>query len=135
MGGTVLLSNVGIPETTGRYFGSFGSRNFNGCDFEKDLKQKKMKRLFFKPLRIIQLSLVYNRLHFKPSFFSQRAFSQTREKKSNPKIICSGCGAGLQTRDIAAAGYIPTHKKLLELQKRSEDAIKEASSYDSSSSS
>ena len=93
-----------------------------------------MKRLFCKPLRIVQLSLV-NRLHLRPSFLTQRAFSQTREKYSNPKIICSGCGAGLQTRDIAAAGYIPTHKKLLELQKRSEEAIKEASSSSNSSSS
>ena len=37
--------------------------------------------------------------------------------------MCAGCGAGLQTRDIAAAGYIPTHRKLVELQRRSAAAL------------
>ena len=40
------------------------------------------------------------------------------------KLACAGCGASLQTRDQAAAGFIPTHKKLMELAARSEDALR-----------
>lgn len=48
---------------------------------------------------------------------------QQATRSGAQKVRCAGCGAGLQTRDQAAAGYIPTHKKLLELQQRTEDAL------------
>lgn len=37
-----------------------------------------------------------------------RSFSSTPA----PKLSCGGCGAGLQSRDQKAAGYLPTHARL-----------------------
>ena len=42
------------------------------------------------------------------------------------RILCAGCGAGLQTRDHVAAGYIPTLKRLEELQVQAAEALARA---------
>lgn len=42
------------------------------------------------------------------------------------RILCAGCGAGLQTRDHVAAGYIPTLKRLEELQAQADAALARA---------
>lgn len=84
-----------------------------------------MKRLLI-ALSVHRLQLFPTKLYYRNSTRLAR-FSSSRVNPIAPKIVCAGCGAGLQTRDIAAAGYIPTHRKFLELQKRSEEAIKEKS--------
>lgn len=48
--------------------------------------------------------------------------------RDRPRVLCAGCGVGLQTRDVAAAGYIPTHKRLEELEARAEEALAAARS-------
>jgi hypothetical protein len=53
-----------------------------------------------------------------------RAFSSAPAAAAlAPKLVCAGCGSALQTRDQAAAGYIPTLRKFEELARLSGEAV------------
>lgn len=46
------------------------------------------------------------------------------------KLLCAGCGVGLQSRNEVAAGYIPSHKTLLELERIASEALEKSGSSD-----
>lgn len=66
------------------------------------------------------------------AFAAQRLSAQRTHATSQKRlpavvdVVCAGCGTALQTRDKAAAGYIPTHRKLLELEAQAEQALRAA---------
>jgi hypothetical protein len=52
-----------------------------------------------------------------------RTTQPSAPKKERLRIVCAGCGVGLQSRDHVAAGYIPTLKRLEELQAEADAAL------------
>lgn len=54
------------------------------------------------------------------------AHADNATKSERLKLLCAGCGAGLQTRDTVAAGYIPSLTQLEDLERKARGAEKAA---------
>ena len=46
--------------------------------------------------------------------------------RDRPRLVCAGCGVELQSRDVVAAGYLPSLKSLVELEQRAQAALARA---------